>query len=648
MRRTRFVLLMLVVLTFAASAVVAFHRHKQTADILAVSDKTSAWTLISLETEYLKFIQALQRYALEEGGSDPLRQRFEILWSRIDVALEGKESTMLRQNPDVRRLVDAMRVALAELEGMVFALEPGKTPAYERIRDRLEPFALPLRQAVGSHFRGREAYANRDAADEVHQEFGVYLFGLFLSGMAMIVFLLLESRKSRRQALHDSLTDLPNRLHFSSHLKATLQQAECESSIFAVHVIDLDGFKEVNDTLGHAAGDVLLKHVADVLSQDMRANDLVARLGGDEFAIIQTGIQSADCAAKLAQRISESIGHEVDVFGNSCMVAASIGISIYPQDTENPTQLLINADMAMYRAKASRNLNFCFFEPQMNSAILRRKALADDLRYAISNDELTLVYQPVIDLNSNRIVSVEALLRWQHDLYGEISPLELVSVAEMYGQSIALNEWVLEQACAQMKRWRQSCLPPIQMAVNISPGMYARGQLVESVTRILQRNGLRGEDLIIEVTEDTTMRDIDASPEILQGLRAQGIELALDDFGTGYSSLSHLKQLPVQRLKIDKSFVQDLGQAPHDTQFIHTIIQLGQSLGMKIVVEGVETVENLGQMRSHSCEMVQGYYFCRPSGPEEIARRLAQQSPEERGAVGLCEPEEHCALVSER
>lgn len=626
--RLRLLLLFVVVITFAASAVVAFQRHKQTADIISISGKTTAWTVVRMESEYLKFLQLLHKFALKDVSVDELQQRFDILWSRTDILLVGNESEELRKQQGVKALIQSLQKTLAEIEDTVFQLKPGKTAEYYEIRDKLEPFYVPLRQVVVDNFRGTQAHFSLQKANDIQREIGFYLLGLFISGTILIGFVLHENRNNRRQALHDSLTGLPNRLHFSGQLQRALHQALREQKQFAVHVIDLNGFKEVNDTLGHAIGDVLLKHVAGALASGLRTHDIVARLGGDEFAIIQTDITNLDMVAALAERMSENIGREVEVQGNSCFVSASIGISVYPQDTDSANQLLINADMAMYRAKTAKDTYYRFFEQEMNSAILRRKALSDDLRKAIASDSLKLVYQPILDLQTGKAVAVEALLRWKHECYGDISPLEIVPIAEMYGQAIALNEWVLRNACQQIQDWRQKGLLPIQVAVNISPGMYAHGQLVEAVNHVLNQTGLRGEDLVIEVTEDTTMRDIDASPDILKALRELGVELALDDFGTGHSSLSHLKQLPVQRLKIDKSFVKDLDKTPEDIQFIHTIIQLGQSLGMKIVAEGIETAEILLQMQREHCEFGQGYYFCRPSTPENIEKYLRVQNTE--------------------
>ncbi len=627
MRRGSLILLVIAVLTFAISAVVAFQRHKQTADIISLSGKTTAWTLVRLESEYLKFMQLLHQFALGDLSEHELQQRFDILWSRTDILLIGSESQELRRQQGVEELIRHFQGTLAELEPVVLQLEPGRTPAYLKIRDRLDPFYEPFRQIVVDNFRGVQAHFSLQKADQIQQEISFYLLGLLFSGTALIGLVLHEGKKNRQLALHDGLTGLANRLKFSNYLSTALIQAKRERKSVAVHVIDLNGFKEINDTLGHAVGDALLQQVAATLRSQLRPHDLVARLGGDEFALIQTSVENADAAASLSERIATSIRREIQVLGNSCFVSASIGISLFPQDCANANQLLTNADMAMYRAKTGSAGDYRFFEPEMNAIIQRRKLLSDDLRRALASDRLKLVYQPIMDLRCGRICAVEALLRWQHDKFGPISPLEIIPIAELYGLASQLNEWVLHTACAQNRTWQQQGLPPIQVAVNISPSMYTLGQLNVVVARVLRQTGLQGHHLVLEVTEDTTMRDIEATPDILKALRQLGVELALDDFGTGHSSLSHLKQLPVQKLKIDKSFIRDLERSPEDIRFIRTIIGLGESLGMQVIAEGIETLEQRQQMEQEGCEMGQGYHFYRPMDAAAITQLLHSQQP---------------------
>ena len=383
-------------------------------------------------------------------------------------------------------------------------------------------------------------------------------------------------------------------------------------------MIDMDGFKEINDRLGHAVGDALLQVVATRLAQSVGLSDVVARLGGDEFGIIQKNITNSDECVQLAQHIHELINSEINVHGYRIYSNVSIGISIFPEDAEHPDKLLNNADTAMYCAKNSDEAYYRLFEQEMNDSVLRYRILAESLQVALDHDQLQQIYQPIICLKTKRIVSVEALLRWHHEQYGYIPPLEVVSIAEEAGLAEKLNEWVLLKACSQNMTWRKAGLPWIQVSVNISPAMYTRYDLVDVISRTLSITGLPADQLIIEVTEDTTMQDIESSPGILHKLRRLGVELALDDFGTGYSSLSHLKKMPFQKLKIDKVFIQELKNAPRAMSFIRTIINLAHGLGMQVVAEGIEVIDNYEELYLEGCEYGQGYLFYKPATSNEI------------------------------
>ena len=506
---------------------------------------------------------------------------------------------------------------LVELEPEVLSLKMGDQNAI-RIVQELKPFQTQVREFNVNSFSGERAWGGLKQIYSLQNGANMFLLGLLLSGSILVLLVIRESAINRKQALHDSLTGLANRHFFQNHLEKTIAHSRRNNSRTAVHMIDMDGFKEINDRLGHAVGDALLQVVATRLAQSVGLSDVVARLGGDEFGIIQKNITNSDECVQLAQRIHELINSEINVHGYRIYSDVSIGISIFPDDAEHPDKLLNNADTAMYCAKNNDEAYYRLFEQEMNDSVLRYRILAESLQVALEHDQLQQIYQPIICLKTKRIVSVEALLRWHHEQYGYIPPLEVVSIAEEAGLAEKLNEWVLLKACSQNMSWRKAGLPWIQVSVNISPAMYTRYDLVGVVSRTLSITGLPADQLIIEVTEDTTMQDIESSPGILHKLRRLGVELALDDFGTGYSSLSHLKKMPFQKLKIDKVFIQELNNAPRDMSFIRTIINLAHGLGMQVVAEGIEVIDNYEELYLEGCEYGQGYLFYKPATSNEI------------------------------
>ena len=617
MNRVKLFILTFVVIMFAASSIISTQRHTQVTDILTVSMKTVGWAASELELEMLKFIQALTRTALNDMRVEDLQRRFDLLWSRVGVLSVGEETREFRSQPGAIELLQNIKQRLVELEPEVLSLKMGDQNAI-RIVQELKPFQTQVREFNVNSFSGERAWGGLKQIYSLQNGANMFLLGLLLSGSILVLLVIRESAINRKQALHDSLTGLANRHFFQNHLEKTIAHSRRNNSRTAVHMIDMDGFKEINDRLGHAVGDALLQVVATRLAQSVGLSDVVARLGGDEFGIIQKNITNSDECVQLAQRIHELINSEINVHGYRIYSDVSIGISIFPDDAEHPDKLLNNADTAMYCAKNNDEAYYRLFEQEMNDSVLRYRILAESLQVALEHDQLQQIYQPIICLKTKRIVSVEALLRWHHEQYGYIPPLEVVSIAEEAGLAEKLNEWVLLKACSQNMSWRKAGLPWIQVSVNISPAMYTRYDLVGVVSRTLSITGLPADQLIIEVTEDTTMQDIESSPGILHKLRRLGVELALDDFGTGYSSLSHLKKMPFQKLKIDKVFIQELNNAPRDMSFIRTIINLAHGLGMQVVAEGIEVIDNYEELYLEGCEYCQGYLFYKPVTSNEI------------------------------
>jgi diguanylate cyclase (GGDEF)-like protein len=617
MKRFKFFVLIFAVLIFSVSSIISTQRHTQVTDLISLSMKTVGWAASELELEMLKFIQALRRTALNDMRAEDLHLRFELLWSRVEVLSIGEETQQFRNQPGSMALLLNIKQRLAELEPEVQSLKMGDQSALRIVQD-LKHFQTQVRDFNVNSFSGDGAWGDLKQVYSLQNDANIFLLGLLLSGSILVLLVIRESTVNRKQALHDSLTGLANRHLFQKNLKKTLAHSRRNNSRAAVHIIDMNGFKEVNDRLGHAVGDALLQEVASRLAKSVCLSDTVARLGGDEFGIIQNNIISSDESVQLAQHLHEQINCEINVHGYQIYPNVSIGISVFPDDAEHSDKLLNNADTAMYCAKKNDDTYYRLFEQEMNDSVLRYRILAESLQAALYHDQIQQVYQPIICLKTKRIVLVEALLRWHHAQYGYISPLEVVSIAEKAGLAEKLNEWVLLKACSQNMAWRKANLPLIQVSVNISPAMYTRYDLVTIVSRTLSITGLPADQLVIEVTEDTTMQDIDSSPAILQKLRSLGVELALDDFGTGYSSLSHLKNMPFQKLKIDKVFIQELNNPPKDISFIRTIINLAHGLGMQVVAEGIEVIENYEDLYLEGCEYGQGYLFYKPAPSHEI------------------------------
>jgi len=420
-------------------------------------------------------------------------------------------------------------------------------------------------------------------------------------------------------AHHDALTDLPNRALLRQRMEEAAAGSRRGERSLAVLMLDLDRFKEVNDTLGHAFGDALLKSVAERLKSCVREGDTVARLGGDEFAVLQLVTDPAREAEALANRIIEKISAPYDLDGHQALIGTSIGIALAPTDGTEPDQLLKAADLALYRAKSTGRGTYCFFEPEMDERMQARRTLEKELRAAIGNGEFELYYQPLVNLVDDEICGFEALLRWNHPRRGLLSPSEFVPLAEETGLIVPIGEWVLRKACAEAANWPHH----LKVSVNVSVAQFKSQNLVSAVVSALASSGLEPGRLEVEVTESVVLEDGEAAFRTLNQLRAIGVRIALDDFGTGYSSLTNLRKFPFDKIKIDKSFVSDLSAANVNAlAIVRSVARLGVSLGMATTAEGVETKEQVEQVRAEGCTEMQGYYICPPSPASVIAELI--------------------------
>ncbi|MDB5642209.1 MAG: hypothetical protein JWN07_1526 [Hyphomicrobiales bacterium] len=431
----------------------------------------------------------------------------------------------------------------------------------------------------------------------------------------------------RHLAHHDPLTDLPNRTLLRERMRRLIARARRGDQPFALHLLDLDGFKAVNDLLGHSTGDRFIKTVGERLRNAIRPDDTLARLGGDEFAILQSQVNSTEDIEEFARRILETVSETSDFEDSGLRTTASIGIAIHPDDGLDGEDLLKNADLAMYRAKAEQGNHFCFYAADMQARARNEALLDGELRRASENNEFVLYYQPQVDLASGEIVGAEALLRWNRPGVGIVGPGVFLPRAEENGLIVPINEWVLREACREAKSWQRMGLRPVRVGVNLSPVQFRKRRMPLLIAQILGETGLDPNRLDLELTESIVVGDFDAVAQDLQQLLDLGVHISIDDFGTGYSSLSYVKKFPVDRLKIDQSFVRNLTTDGNDAAIIRAIVTLGHSLNLSVVAEGVETAEQLARLRAEGCDEVQGYYFGRPMPAADFIAMLRQDPP---------------------
>lgn len=414
------------------------------------------------------------------------------------------------------------------------------------------------------------------------------------------------------QANYDALTDLPNRSLFVDRLRQSMSRARREGTNLALLFIDLDRFKNINDSMGHSAGDKLLIAVAEALRSCVRESDTIARFGGDEFAVILSPIYGAKNAGTVAQTLLKVLARPVSIDGYECLVGGSIGISVFPGDGDTPEDLIRNADAAMYRAKDSGRNTYEFFTAEMQQQALARIGMERDLRYAVERQEFALHFQPQLGLHDNNIIGMEVLVRWESGTRGMVSPADFISLAEENGQIMALGEWVLKEACRQYVQWHKAGIAPSYIAVNVSGRQFRSAQFPKLVQAILAETQMPAASLELELTESFLMEDEEHVMRTLGELRAMGVALSIDDFGTGYSSLSYLKRFPISTLKIDRSFVRDIPGDEEDVAIVSAIIRMAHALKLSVVAEGVETAEQQRFLHELGCHIIQGFYYSRP------------------------------------
>ena len=429
-------------------------------------------------------------------------------------------------------------------------------------------------------------------------------------------------------AYSDALTGLPNRRLLQDRLTQALASARRQKGRVALLFLDLDTFKNINDSLGHSVGDLLLQELAERLKTWGRKQDTVARVGGDEFLIVLTELKDIIDAAIAAEQLLDAIIGEYTIQDHTLNITCSLGISIFPEHGADAETLIKNADAAMYSAKENGRNNFRFFTEEMNAQVVERLTLENSLRLALDKKELFLVYQPQVDMSTGRIVGLEALLRWQHPELGLVPPDRFIRIAEKSGLILPIGEWVLRTACSQALKWQEEGLPAVTVAVNVSAIQFRQESFCRLIGRVLHETGLAPQYLELELTESLLVADTGVTLSVIQELKAMGLTLAIDDFGTGYSSFSYLRQFRVSKLKIDRSFIRDVAVNPDDAAITAAIISMAKSLKLKVIAEGVENEAQMSFLRAHHCDEIQGYYFSKPLAVEKVPDKLRGDNPE--------------------
>lgn len=535
-----------------------------------------------------------------ESGEEALEKAVELVpdLMLLDVMMPGMNGfevcQLLRANPRLAELPVVMVTALDDRESRIKGIEAGADDFMSKPFDRAE-----LRARIRTITR-----LNRYRRLVETEEKLAYL------------------------ANYDPLTGLPNRNLLMERMRQTLGRSSRNQQGVAVLVLDLDGFQMINDSLGHEVGDKMLQEVASRLTKTVSVGATVARLSGDEFVIMEEANDPVKQVSDIAQRVLDAISKFMMLNQHEIVITASLGISVFPSDGEEPSGLLKNANVALSRAKAEGKNTYQFFTGEMNTMALKRLILENQLRKVLERDELCLYYQPQVELTSGRIVGLEALLRWQHPELGFVSPGQFISVAEEMGLIIPIGEWVLRTACTQNQIWQEAGLPPIRMSVNVSGRQFQDPGLLQMIKNVLAETSLNPIYLELELTESMLMEENINRKEsvfaVLTQLQTMGIHIAIDDFGTGYSSLSYLKRFPLNTLKIDRSFVQDVNTNADDAAITTAIIAMAHSLQLTVVAEGVETKEQLAFLEKRQCEIIQGYFFSPPISVKEMTKMLKQ------------------------
>ncbi|WP_421261837.1 putative bifunctional diguanylate cyclase/phosphodiesterase [Aeromonas jandaei] len=580
-----------------------------------------SWALMQLQLELGRFLNSVEVYHYGGIDHDALMLRYDILWSRTPILLSGQLRKSMEDKQKTLRLVQLIESNIHNIEPDITRLQVG-SPDYQQIMMRLAPLQEPLSYSLASVMQKNiNIYSENDRHfAQLRNALLMMVSGLVISVLLLSALLIYEGRRHFRAARRDPLTGLPNRVA----LLEMMESYATQEMPFGLVLIDINDFRDINSKFGYDTGDYLLHELAVRLKGLCEEGESCGRLGGDQFAIIQRGSSDLRQIRELVARLLHSLKQDM-VFDNyPFRLEVGIGIAFYPVDSDKTQELLSRVEQALFHSRKT-HVPYVIYDNSLLNETARRKHLASDMVMALEHNALELYYQPIVNLETGRCEAVEALLRWRHPELGFIPPNEVIMVAEEFQLAERVGSWVLNTACEQLYQWHQLGLVDLQMCVNISPGMYQRN-LLKLVAKALMEHHLPARSLVLEVTEDTTMREVKNSLQLMQDLNQQGVLLALDDFGTGYSSLSYLQKLPVSKVKIDRSFIQGIDTSLEASELVANICRMGSMLGKILVCEGIETQAQLDVLRSLTDIHLygQGYLFSRPEQAEKIYQTLLE------------------------
>ncbi|MFB2873603.1 putative bifunctional diguanylate cyclase/phosphodiesterase [Aeromonas jandaei] len=580
-----------------------------------------SWALMQLQLELGRFLNSVEVYHYGGIDHDALMLRYDILWSRTPVLLSGQLRKSMEDKQKTLRLVQLIESNIRNMEPDITRLKVG-SPDYQQIMMRLAPLQEPLSYSLASVMQKNiNIYSENDRHfAQLRNALLMMVSGLVISVLLLSALLIYEGRRHFRAVRRDPLTGLPNRVA----LLEMMESYATQEMPFGLVLIDINDFRDINSKFGYDTGDYLLNELAKRVKALCEEGESCGRLGGDQFAIIQRGSSDLRQIRELVARLLHSLKQDM-VFDNyPFRLEVGIGIAFYPVDSDKTQELLSRVEQALFHSRKT-HVPYVIYDNSLLNETARRKHLASDMVMALEHNALELYYQPIVNLETGRCEAVEALLRWRHPELGFIPPNEVIMVAEEFQLAERVGSWVLNTACEQLYQWHQLGLVDLQMCVNISPGMYQRN-LLKLVAKALMEHHLPARSLVLEVTEDTTMREVKNSLQLMQDLNQQGVLLALDDFGTGYSSLSYLQKLPVSKVKIDRSFIQGIDTSLEASELVANICRMGSMLGKILVCEGIETQAQLDVLRSLTDIHLygQGYLFSRPEQAEKIYQTLLE------------------------
>lgn len=580
-----------------------------------------SWALMQLQLELGRFLNGVEVYYYGGIDHDTLMLRYDILWSRTPILLSGELRKSMEGKQKTLRLVQLIESHIRNIESDVTRLKVGSSE-YQQIMMRLAPLQEPLSYSLASVMQKNiNIYSDNDRHfAQLRNALLMMVSGLVVSVLLLSMLLIYEGRRHFRVARLDPLTTLPNRVA----LLEMMESYALHKDPFGLVLIDINDFREINSKFGYDTGDHLLNELGARLKALCGAGESCGRLGGDQFAIIQRGASDLRQVRELVARALHVLKRDIVYDSYPFRLEVGVGIAFYPMDSEQTQELLSRAEQALFHSRKT-HVEYVIYDNSLLNETARRKHLASDMVMALEHNALELYYQPIVNLETGRCEAVEALLRWRHPELGFIPPNEVIMVAEEFQLAERLGSWVLNTACAQLYQWHQLGMVDLQMCVNISPGMYQRN-LLKLVAKALMEHHLPARSLVLEVTEDTTMREVKNSLQLMQDLNQQGVLLALDDFGTGYSSLSYLQKLPVSKVKIDRSFIQGIDTSIEASELVANICRMGSMLGKSLVCEGIETQAQLEVLRSLTDIHLygQGYLFSRPEQAEKIYQTLLE------------------------